>query len=294
VLLAQSLLLESMMVLANRSTNEGGNMRNRAAHWGFLTTLPLLILIGCGGVKTNDNASNLGPSAATGSPGSSTTTGNPGSGTTTGNPSSSTTTDPNSAPPPNCFTAFDAGGGASALKLGPGNVVFPEPRLHMGPLMNYADQIVFDTPTWEMNANFAPAVAAADDPSLMLPVALSSVARNVGELHITRAECKGVSAVGRTLRVSVWWKLGGAIVRTPTEGVALGSTNASFPDAINAAVVGAADNARPLNSLNPLVLKHTFDETDGQDAGEVFLRLWLLETFEFPSTFYVNRVVWDE
>jgi hypothetical protein len=256
-------------------------MRFEVVCLGFVTTLSLLLLLGCGGVKSNEKGDPVNA-------GSSTTAGNPS--TTAGNPGPSMTTEP----APNCFTAFDASSGASALRLGADNVVLTEPRVHSGSLMNYADQVVFDTPTWEINANFPPAGNIADDLSIMLPAELSTIPDNVGELRVTRAECKGVSAVGHTLRVSVWWKLGGAIVRAPTEGIALGSKNGSFPDTTKAAIVGTASETRPLNSLNPLLLKHTFDATDGPDAGDVFLRLWLLETFEFPSTLYVNRIAWDE
>jgi hypothetical protein len=191
-----------------------------------------------------------------------------------------------------CFDRMTAAG-SPLPKLGPNNRVFPVGRQDTSTLLNYAEQVVFDPPNWELNANFPPS-ASSDDTEIQLPDELSEVPENLGEIHITRPQCKGLLAAGRTVRVHVWWKLGGAIVRTPTEGIALGTTDgASFADSTQANLVGDDQYTMPLNTLNPLVLEHTFPASDTTDAGDLVLKLWLLESFAFPSTLYINRVEWE-
>lgn len=198
----------------------------------------------------------------------------------------------NDALPADCFDVMTADDSA-LLVLGPNNEVFPSVRKSTQPLVNYASQVVFDPSNWELNANFPPS-NDSDDATLQLPEELNEVADNVGEVRITRPECRGLSAAGRTVRVYAWWKLGGAIVRTPTEGIVLGTTGGEwFEDSGKSVIVGGSEQTRPLNSLSPLVLEHTFPASDETDAGDLVLKLWLLEAFEFPSTLYINRIEWE-
>jgi hypothetical protein len=180
-----------------------------------------------------------------------------------------------------------------APRLGPNNQVFPSVRKSGETLLNYANNPVFAPPNWQLEAQF-PASDRSDDTGIQLPNELSAISENLGEVHVTRPECQGLSAAGRTLRVYAWWKLGGAIGRTPTEGITLGTTDGeSFADSTIASLVGGSEQTRPLNTLDPIVLEHTFSATDQTDAGDVVLKLWLLETFAFPSTLYINRVEWE-
>jgi hypothetical protein len=170
--------------------------------------------------------------------------------------------------------------------------VFPAGLQNLDTLLNYADEVVFEGPTWEFDATF-PASEHSDD-ALQLPDELSEVPENLGEIYITRPQCRGLSAAGRTVRVSAWWKLGGAIVRTPAEGITLGTTaGESFADSSQVALVDGPEETRPLNTLRPIVLKHTFPASDETDAGDVVLKLWLLETFPFPSALYIDSVEWE-
>jgi hypothetical protein len=190
-----------------------------------------------------------------------------------------------------CFALMTAAN-SSLPKLGPNNQVFRPARQNMTTVLNYADQVVFDPPNWEIIANF-PANDRSDDATIQLPDALSEIGANLGEIHVTREECRGSSAAGHTVRVYAWWKLEGAIGRTPTEGITLGTAEGeSFADTTTTAIVGA-EGPRPLNTLNPIVLEHTFSSTDDTDAGDLVLKLWLIETFDFPTTLYVDRVEWE-
>lgn len=192
--------------------------------------------------------------------------------------------------PAGCFDVFEPADGES-LELGPGNAVFPEPILLKGSLRNYAAQPVFTTPSWQLNANF-PTSDAAYDTELDLPAELESVAANVGEVYVARSICDNQTVAGRTVRVHAYWQLDGAIGASPTEGISLGLSDGTwFEDATIAYTRGEPDDQRPLNTLNALVLEHTFDED--VDAEELVLRLWLLDDFNFPSTLYVNRVEWE-
>lgn len=203
-----------------------------------------------------------------------------------------------SGPGYGCFEYLIDVDSGDPLRLGPNNAVLGEVRERSGPILNYADQTVFSN-AFQMDANFPSAESGVvSDDTLSFPDQLADVADNVGEIQVTRASCDGVSAAGHTLRVYAWWELNGAIGRSPTEGIALGAdvdgTRIWFEDATRAFVIGEPDETRPLNTLGPIVLEHTFDEDEDVDAGQLFLSVWLLEDFIFPSTFYVQRVVWDE
>jgi len=258
--------------------------------WGLVLTLATTLWAGCaprteigdaepdgqaGASDSNNEGSSGGSSGSAGSGGSS---GSGGSGA--------------ASPVLDCFDPMTADDSA-LLELGPNNRVFPSVRRNTSTLMNYASQVVFDPTNWELNANFPPS-ADSDDTMLQLPEDLGQISENVGEVRITRPQCNGRSAAGRTVRVHAWWKLGGAIIRTPTEGIVLGTAEGeSFADSGKVAMVGSSDQTRPLNSLSPLVLEHTFGATDEIDAGDLVLKLWLLETFDFPSTLYINRIEWE-
>lgn len=194
-------------------------------------------------------------------------------------------------PADGCFDLLTADG--PPLQLGPGNQVLATARRSTNAILNYADEVVFAPPNWQLTANFPPS-ARSDDTNIQLPDELGQIPENVGEVHITRPACAGVSAAGRTLRVYAWWELGGAIVRTPTEGIALGTTDGeSFADSTSASLVGDSQVTRALNTRSRIVLEHTFSASDDIDAGNVVLKLWLLENFELPTTLYVNRVQWE-
>lgn len=190
-----------------------------------------------------------------------------------------------------CFAPMTAAN-SPLPQLGPNNQVFRPARQNATTVLNYAEQVVFDPPNWEIIANF-PSSDRSDDATIQLPDALGEIPANLGEIHVTRQECRGLSAAGRTLRVYAWWKLGGAIGRTPTEGITLGTSEGqSFADATTTAIVGA-EGPRPLNTLDPIVLEHTFSSTDETDAGDLVLKLWLIESYDLPTTLYVDRVEWE-
>jgi hypothetical protein len=84
----------------------------------------------------------------------------------------------------------------------------------------------------------------------------------------------------------------------PTHGVALGTVSDKgkaiwFEDSAKSFVTGDSDSKRLMNTLNKLVVEHSFAEDDETDAGKVTLGVWLLPDTEFPSTFYVGNVKWD-
>lgn len=202
---------------------------------------------------------------------------------------------------PTCFTEYNAnntGDDDRTHRLGPQNAVFVETRIVGGSdVKNYADQQVFgDIGVWEAYANFPTSELAADT-TLSLPADLSSAPANFGQLYLTRQSCVGLPAAGHKLTVEVWWKLGGAIIGFPTEGLALGTVSKNkpvwFEDTVRAFVVGEPEANRVMNTLNRVVIEHTFADDDETDAGKVTLGLWLLPDFDFPSKFYIGNVKWD-
>ncbi|MES1186583.1 MAG: hypothetical protein ABUL60_22410 [Myxococcales bacterium] len=256
--------------------------------WGGAVALAALLWVGCAprteiGEAEGSGGSGASPSNDTG--GITASTGGEMSGHDEGG---ATAVEPD--PAVDCFAALTA---VDALPLGPNNRVLSPGRRNNGVVLNYEDQVVFDPPNWAFNAVF-PKSARSDDASLQLPEELGEVPANTGEVYITRPACRGQTPTGRTVRVHVLWKLDGAIIRTPLEGIALGTTDGTwFADATRSSPVDAPEDERPLNSLTPLVLEHTFTATDTMDAGDLVLKLWLLESFQFPSTLYINRIEWE-
>jgi hypothetical protein len=223
-------------------------------------------------------------------------TGNQGSGATGSDAGAPNPPNEGGAPSRACFNDFLHGMGS--LQLGPNNAVFGVPRDPTETIENYAGQQVFPD-AFEILANFPPADGAlVTNTDVSFPLQLATIADNVGEIRLTREVCKGEPAAGRTIQIQAFWKLNGAIGRSPTEGLALGADvdgeRVYFEDATKAFVIGEPDHTRPLNTLAPLVLEHTFTEEENVDAGELFLNVWLIEDFVFPSTFYVYSVTWDE
>ncbi|MDX2055437.1 MAG: hypothetical protein SFV15_23750 [Polyangiaceae bacterium] len=193
---------------------------------------------------------------------------------------------------PGCFEPRSASATPSGLALGPRNQVFAEVQTESNPL-NYADQVVLTGLVWRINANY-PSHPRAADATVDLPANLASVKPNVAELRVTAPSCESSTVAGRTLRLKVWWKLGGAIVGFPTHGIALGAGREPvwFEDATKRFVVGQPQEARVMNTPNAIVLEHTFNDNDQTSAADVFLSAWVLPDFEFSSTMYVASVEW--
>ena len=206
-------------------------------------------------------------------------------------PDPPTPTTPPTPPAPTCFDPYTPATAAS-LQLGIGNKTIQSAQLITSPVKNYAGQTVFNTNSWQLSANF-PTSPDAEDRSIDLPTELSKVAANVGVLRITSPTCKGELVSGRTVRVYAYWALTGAIGAWPTHGISLGATDGTWLEDATAAFVrdDPMDN-RQINTLNERVLEHTFDANDPRRAADLVLRVWLLDTYEFASTLYVNRVEW--
>ena len=202
--------------------------------------------------------------------------------------------------PAGCFDRLNASNaGFDNLALGPQNAVFLDTHFANADVKNYADQLVFPgAAAWEAYANF-PAVGheLAIDTTISLPADISRAPASLGQLYVTRQACQGIPAGGRTLKVQVWWKLGGAIGHVPTEGMALGAIVKNktvwYDDTIDAFVSGGADANRPLNTLNRITLTHAFADGDMTDAGKIVVGLWLLEEYVLPTSFYIGDVEWE-
>lgn len=180
------------------------------------------------------------------------------------------------------------------IAFGPNNHGFTNLSVDANAVTNYSGQVVFDTPSLSMNANFAiaPSNALALDPS-------SGAALDpwLGEVALLPAGCAPASLAGQRVRVRVLWRLGGAIGGVPGHGVFLGTSQGgaptSYADATVAFPTGAKDGpTRTVNSLDAVELTHTF--AAGEDASEgVFLRAYLLEeNYQLPTTFYIGSIEW--
>ena len=185
--------------------------------------------------------------------------------------------------------------------IAPQNSVFVDAHnIASDMVRNYADQQIFTSGqnyVLEAYANFA-ASTAATDTAILLPAQLSQVGANLGQFYIARPNCAGKPVAGHKLTVEFWWKLGGAVTEFPTHGVALGMVSSKnkavwFDDTVKAFVIGQTQDKRVLNTLNKLILQHTFADDDATDASKVTLGVWLLPDTELPSTFYIGNVQWD-
>jgi hypothetical protein len=183
---------------------------------------------------------------------------------------------------------------AESLALGPHNRVFLAPSIAPDPVQNYDDQVVFPGPTLSLLAKFPEASSdAPEDPS-----AGAALEPWLGELSLLPEGCEPGSLTGKTVRVRLLWNLDGAIVGAPPHGVFLGSyvdgEPVYYPDASQVQLgherTGMATGTRALNTLNPIVLTHTFTE----DEDSAYLRVYLLEDFEIETTVYVESVTWGE
>jgi len=197
--------------------------------------------------------------------------------------------------PPNEFTP-DFGPAAA-----PQNTVFaPVHSVAGDTVKNYADQVVLGSGSiWEAYANF-PASTAATNAAILLPDQLSQVGASFGQFYVGvgHHNCDGMPAAGHKLSVELWWKQNGAVAAFPTHGVALGAVSDKgeavwFDDSAKSYVIGDAQTKLLMNTLNKLVVEHSFAEDDNTDAGKVTLGVWLLPDAEFPTTFYLGNVTWD-
>lgn len=202
---------------------------------------------------------------------------------------------------PGCFAPFQVDGQGDQLELGPQNSVLLDAHAASNSIRNSANQSIFPNVgnIWEVYANFpatTPAVAAKTD--IMLPAQLATVPENLGQLYITRQACAGLLVAGRKLKVEVWWKPATTFTGLPTHGVALGVVGANdatswLDDAKKAFVVGDAAAQSNLETLNRIVLQHTFEADDLIEANKLVLGLWLLDDQVFPTNFYIGNVQWD-
>jgi hypothetical protein len=259
--------------------------KGTAGGWGYVLILAAGLWVGCSPRTEIGEAGQAGTGGGTDSGGTAgSVTGGSGNGSEGGADSPVT-------PAEDCFELMTAYG--PPPQLSPDNMVLASARRNTNTLLNYADEVVFDPPSWELGAMF-PASDRSDDTSIQLPEELSQISENRGEVYITRPACRGRSAAGRTVRVYAWWRLDGAIGRTPIHGIALGTTDGeSFADATEASPLDGSQETRPLNRRLPIVLEHSFSASDTTDAGDLVLKLWLLENFDFSSTLYINRVEWE-
>jgi hypothetical protein len=189
------------------------------------------------------------------------------------------------------------GGDAESLPLGPHNRVFLEPLIEPGPVENYAGQTVFSGPALSLVANFPKATTSALGLNPSSGVALDPW---LAELSLLPEDCDPASLTGKTVSVRVLWRLGGAIGSVPAHGVYLGSYVNGEPVAYDDSSIslgsqggspGSGAGTRTLNSLNPIVLTHTF--TGDEDSA--YLRMYLLEPLgELPTTVYVGGVSWED
>jgi hypothetical protein len=202
---------------------------------------------------------------------------------------------------PGCFDPFGSFGMVGQVDLGPQNSVLLDVHPIGDQVRNSADQIVFPNAFYifEAYGNF-PAVSAelAAKTDISLPAQLSTVPNSVAEIHVTRANCLGMPVAGHKLEVEVWWKSNGAFVSQPTHGFALGVLDkddkpAWLADSTKAFVVGDGVEKRELNTLNRIIVQHTFAAKDMTDARKLVLAFWVLAGDEFPTSFYVGNVKWD-
>jgi hypothetical protein len=178
---------------------------------------------------------------------------------------------------------------ATTLALGPHNHVFQNPTIDPGPIKNYADQSIFPDGALSMIANF-PILEGATS-----PIDSSGNAREswLGELSLVPAGCTPATLAGLTVRVRVHWRLGGAIGWVPPHGIYLGTYSPSgapvaYGDASLNYDMVTDSGTRTLNELNPIELTHTFTGTE----TSAYLRMYLADSFEFPTTVFVESVVW--
>jgi hypothetical protein len=162
------------------------------------------------------------------------------------------------------------------------------------PAKNTAGQAVFDR-AWYGVANF-PALSEAET-DLSLPAQLGTIPDNLATLYITRDSCVGREVGGRTLHVEVLWQLNAAVDQ-PKQGLALGQYDSKkkkitwFADATRTWVQGEAIGKRDLNTLNSIVLEHTFATGDASDAHSLVLGAWIASVEEVPTTLNIGDVSW--
>lgn len=279
-------------------------MQRRVKTWGVVWGFaPLALALACGGKQELQDVGDVGGSAGSG--GSEQLGPSPemgGSGGTTGSGDAGQAGEPSLPEATGGIPAEDrcfeqlrtpTGNRSNDVSIGPHNEAFGDVQREDDPT-NYADQVTLSGTTWRINANY-PASTAAPDTTLDLPAQLASHAANMGELRVTVPLCESFSVAGRTIRVNVWWKLGGAVVGFPTHGLALGAGNEPtwFEDSSKKFVVGQPESERAMNTLESITLEHTFAEDDETSAADVFLTAWVLADFEFPSILYVGSVEWE-
>jgi hypothetical protein len=191
-----------------------------------------------------------------------------------------------------CPASIDFHDGTSGgLVLGPANQVLSAPAVELAPATNFESQVVFGNPHLAMKADFAAQILASD-PSTRMGV--------LAELSILPAGCVPRGLAGRTVTVTVLWKLDGAIVEVPYHGLSLGGTDDiggrwSFSDAD---ILCEADNCdtRTLNTLEAIQLTHVFsmaDDATDDYANGLYLRAQLFtDEGPTPTTVYVGSITW--
>jgi hypothetical protein len=248
-----------------------------------------LLTAGCddGTVLSNDVRQGP-PAGASSTPISSTNDTTTSDATSTPPPAGDTTLPPTGA---GCVATIDFHDGAvDGLAPGPGNQVFLDPAVETAPVSNYESQVVFRNPSLSAVADF------------------ESTASSRAELALLPAGCRPGSLEGRTVHVKLIWRLNGAIGLVPSHGVSLGTyaggRATTFSDANLACtsdpnapgnVPDSGCAPRTLNTLNPLVLTHTFKAGESAANG-LFLRVDLQSTPQtgpIPTTVYVSSVTWD-
>lgn len=192
-----------------------------------------------------------------------------------------------------------ADGTTGGLALGPHNRAFLEPMVNDQPVTNYAMQVVFPGRTLMMPADF---VSGAGGPMQAGPEAGAALYPWLGEISVLAPGCTPQPLAGKTVRVEMLWTLYGAIVQVPDHGIHLGSYRGGSPiffaDASLAYVEPAPDarpNPRTLNTLQPVVVTHTFDEAEVAGGLEgLYLRLYAIHRDgELATTLYLRSIKWQ-
>jgi hypothetical protein len=170
------------------------------------------------------------------------------------------------------------------IQLGPRNAAFLAPTINgTDVVVNYEFQSVFDPPMLETHADFPRGSTCppgnGPDPWL-------------GELSVLPAGCQPASLVGRTVRVTLMW-LRSAASTVYANTVSLGTySNGAAVDYADATIVYPL--VRTLDSLDPLVLEHTFvSPTDGAEGVYLRIRLQSQES-DVPTTVYIDRIEWGK
>jgi hypothetical protein len=157
---------------------------------------------------------------------------------------------------------------------------------------------VFEQQSIRILANYS--VAQATE---LTPPAGTALDPWLGELILVPAACDASTLLGKTLHVTLLWRLNAAITQDPPTGVYLGGYEEGkqtvFDDArllYPGTTSAGSSTPRSLNSLTPMELSHTFStapEAVAAARGGVYLRVYLLTPeVAVPSTLYVGDIDW--